>query len=436
MPTKLYAQEYACAILKNLNREWATKQDFWAENAIAFLSAIIWFLKKHHPKECSLPHATLIGLHDHKKSIELLSKDDETKKMIAPIEIAYRTGADDQLSGIFASMQLPLNKIYSKEIFWTLCSSPNEESHVDLDITNPLAPMLLTVANDPKLSDSFSPVIALATVCMKNMNQQGKQKSIFLLDEAPTLFIPGLENLPATARSNRVSTIICVQDFAQLQKMYGSLGAKILRANLGTQFFGATNNLETGEYVSKLVGYYEQKQQSLHTGENSQSRTFSSKKEKILEPSDIINQSAGSFIIKLISQVNPLLEVQILSQKENSVKDLDQHKDGDVLAELIEEKWTKIHQEVDDILELKERKKSEAISFKDIAQDLDRLLSIPSSEPHSPKVLNSLSLDKILLEHFSPSPKGQGNFFTTTQIIDYLQAFVPSSLSLNICLFC
>jgi hypothetical protein len=45
------------------------------------------------------------------------------------------------------------------------------------------------------------------------MNQQGKRHSFFLLDEGPTLFIPKLDQLPATARSNKVATIYMAQTF-------------------------------------------------------------------------------------------------------------------------------------------------------------------------------------------------------------------------------
>ena len=81
-PHKYYAHEYASVILKNLNKEWARKIDFWAENAIAYLAAILWYLRKHHPQLCSLPHATLLAMETPEKSLSLLNRDGETKRMV------------------------------------------------------------------------------------------------------------------------------------------------------------------------------------------------------------------------------------------------------------------------------------------------------------------------------------------------------------------
>lgn len=54
------------------------------------------------------------------QSIALLSLDRETKIMIEPIHTAYKNNTEKQLSGIFSSLQLPFNKIYTKEIFWIM----------------------------------------------------------------------------------------------------------------------------------------------------------------------------------------------------------------------------------------------------------------------------------------------------------------------------
>jgi hypothetical protein len=355
LPYKQYAHEYASAILKNLNREWASKLDFWAENAIAYLSAILWYLKKHHPLLCSLPHATLLALEAPEKSIALLNQDEETKRMIGAIGVAYYNNADKQIAGIFSSLQLPINKLYTKEIFWILSSSPNDVGHISLDVSNPSSPTLLSVANDPRLSDVFSPIISLiATVCIKNMNQQGKHKSVFILDEAPTLFIPGLEHLPATARANEVATVLCVQDFAQLQKLYGQKLAESIRNNLGNQFFGMTNNLDTAEYITKMAGEYTQVRTSVSESSQDWSETVSLGKEHYLTAHQVSTQPPGHFITKVTGKTPRFFAAQLKAHRSN-MKLPDQIVPETKLATLVEEKWQKIHQEVKAILAFKVR---------------------------------------------------------------------------------
>ena len=103
---------------------------------------------------------------------------------------------------------------------------------------------MLCIGNSPTLSDTFAPVIAcLVAVATKQMNQQGKRHSFVLLDEGPTLFIPKLDQLPATARSNKVATIYMAQDFAQMRKEYGQNKAEAITSNLNNQLFGRMASL-------------------------------------------------------------------------------------------------------------------------------------------------------------------------------------------------
>jgi hypothetical protein len=351
LPSKLHAHEYASVILKNLNREWATKLDFWAENAIAYLSAIIWYLRVRYPSFCSLPHAMLLALEPPSKSLSLLEQDEEVKRMIGAISVAHQQQADKQLAGVFSSLQLPLNKLYTKELFWLLSSEPGDEGHVSLDVSDPRHPTFLSIGNDPRLGASFAPVIALlATVCMQHMNQQGKHRSVFILDEAPTLFIPGLEHLPATARSNHVATMLCVQDFAQLSNLYGSRLAEVMRNNLGNQFFGMSGNLSTGEYVAKMAGEYMGVRWSYTDSSESKSDTVSLSKEPYLTAHQVATQPPGHFIVKVAGK-DPQFFATQLRASTLPAKPIPVRMEGYKLANLIDENWRRIHKEVEKILE-------------------------------------------------------------------------------------
>ena len=353
-PHKYYAHEYASVILKNLNKEWARKIDFWAENAIAYLAAILWYLRKHHPQLCSLPHATLLAMETPEKSLSLLNRDGETKRMVSAISTAYENNAEKQIAGIFSSLQLSLSKLYTREIFWILSANPGDVGHVSLDVSHPSQPQLLSVANDPVLSDVFSPIIALiAMVCIKNMNQQGKHQSVFILDEAPTLFIPGLANLPATARSNKVVSVVAVQDFTQLQNIYGNKAAETIRNNLGNQFFGMTNNLGTAEYVSKMAGFYNQMKTSVSDSSgphgSSSSQTASLHKEQYVDAHQVASQPSGHFITKVTGKTPRFFANQLKAHRFN-MKAPDKIVPSNRLDTLVEEKWQAIHREVNRII--------------------------------------------------------------------------------------
>lgn len=142
---------------------------------------------------------------------------------------------------------------------------------------------------------------------MRQMNKPQQQKSVVLLDEAPTIYIPNIEQIPATARSNKIATIFGVQDFSQLVDNYGQDKAQIIISNLGNQFFGRVTNGKTAEMVKTLFSKEDRTFINKNTGTGTsgtvihiQSNDSKSKSENIQERdrvkvSDLINLNPGEF---------------------------------------------------------------------------------------------------------------------------------------------
>lgn len=259
MKNASYAREFAFSILANLNKNMITKPDFWTDNSLTYLSAVFWFLRTEYPQFCTLPHAISLVLNtNYEALISLLRTNAQTADMVAPIGAALDSGAQNQLAGVISSLQVSLSKINTPEVYYITSSSD-----FSLNLNNPEDPGILTIGNDPTLSSTYSPIIGLMlTSISKQLNQKGKLKSMFLIDEFPTVFIPGVEQLPATARSNRVATILACQDIAQMTDMYGKEKSETVLSNLGNQFFGRTTNPQTAERVSKIFGKADKLMQS------------------------------------------------------------------------------------------------------------------------------------------------------------------------------
>lgn len=246
-----FAREFAFTILANLNPQMVSKPDFWSDNATSLLASTFWYLKKNHPTLCTLPHAmSMILQPDLEALLRTLSKDIKCADMIAPILTAYANKADNQLAGVVSSLQISLSKINTEEVYYI--TSGNDFS---LDLNNPNSKGILTIGNEPTLATTYAPIIGLIlTSASKLLNQQGKEKSVFMMDEFPTVFVPNVEQLPATARSNKVATILACQDIAQIVSSYGKEKSDIILSNLGNQFFGRTTNLQTAQRVSQIFG--------------------------------------------------------------------------------------------------------------------------------------------------------------------------------------
>ena len=88
---------------------------------------------------------------------------------------------------------------------------------------------------------------------MKLVNHPGKLKSAIMLDEAPTVNIKGLDNFIATARSNKVATILGGQDKSQFIRDYGEKYANVIFNTVGNIISGQVNG-QTAKDLSTSFG--------------------------------------------------------------------------------------------------------------------------------------------------------------------------------------
>ena len=303
-----YAEEYATAIINNLMPETIKKPDFWSRSAIALLQASIWYFKEHHPDKCNLPNVVTFIQQNTKTVLSALREDDLCAQLISSILTAFDNKSEGQLSGTVGTLQIALNKINTPEIAYIL--SGNDFS---LDLNDPKEPKMLCIGNSPQMQETYGPVISLiCTVALKMMNQDNKHHSILLLDEAPTLYIPKLENVPATGRERKIAVIYVAQDISQIVDRYGKEKKDTIIANLANQFWGRVSHHETAEYISKLFGKQEVYRTSYSQGQNSgnssgsgffgnsssgnsQSSTQSIVDQEVLKASDIYKFTPGTF---------------------------------------------------------------------------------------------------------------------------------------------
>lgn len=298
----IYARQASLTILSNIDLKAVQKRDFWVQSAETILTASIWYLRKNHPKYCTLPHVISLILEVAPDSlINLLLSDEETSGLMASVNSARKS--DNTIASILATIQNFLSVLNTKEIFWVL--SGNDFT---LDLNNPQEPKMLVVGNDDSISKAISPVIALIiSSSLRQMNKPNKQQSIVILDEAPTISIPNFAQIPATARVNKVATVYCVQDISQMENDLGKEESATILSNLGTQFFGRTTSTQTAERVSKLFGEYDKeiegrsktKGESVQgfetTYSTSSTKSVSIQRRKILEESELISAETGKF---------------------------------------------------------------------------------------------------------------------------------------------
>ena len=287
--------EVADIIMKNVNPNTAEKEDFFSMSAKVYVDCLIWFLRIYEGgKCCSFPHLIeLMGM-PYEIVFDILQQYSEIEVKIRPFANALSSGAQDQLQGQIASAQIPLNKFASPELYWVLSGDD-----FPLDINNPEHPKVLCVGNNPDYQAIYGTTLALYTSRMfKLINHKGKRPCGVLLDELPTIFIKGLDNLIATARSNKVAIVLGAQDKSQLVRDYTQKEADVIFNTVGNIFAGQVNG-KTAEDLSKSFGKEFRQQQSETQGTDSESTNTSYHQEEIMPVSRIETLSQGYFLGKV-----------------------------------------------------------------------------------------------------------------------------------------
>lgn len=272
MESPVDAFESSRTVLYNLNREWIRKQgEFFSESAVSFFAAVIWFLKKYRQGEfCTLPHAIELLQLDYDELFAVLEQENDVANIINPFINAHKRGANEQLEGQLGSLKIAISKIISPEIYW-ICSG----NDFSLDINHPLAPKILCLANNPLRVEMYGAVLSLfITRMLKIINRKGQHPSSLIFDELPTLYFRGLDTLVATARANRIATLLGVQTIDQLIRDYGKEQANAITSNIGNVFSGQAAG-ETARFIQNRMGKILQERQAININRNTQSSTFS-----------------------------------------------------------------------------------------------------------------------------------------------------------------
>ena len=287
------AYESAHTIMLNLNRTWIQKQgDFFVESPIILLAAIIWYLKIYeNGKYCTFPHAIEFLNRPYAQIFPILTSYDELANYLSPFLDAWEGGAQDQLQGQIASAKIPLSRMISPALYWVMTGDD-----FSLDINNPNEPKVLVVGNNPDRQNIYSAALGLYNSrIVKLINKKHQLKSSVIIDELPTIYFRGLDNLIATARSNKVAVCLGFQDFSQLTRDYGDKESKVIQNTVGNVFSGQVVG-ETAKTLSERFGKVLQQRQSMTINRNDKSTSISTQMDSLIPASKISNLTQGMFV--------------------------------------------------------------------------------------------------------------------------------------------
>ena len=354
------AYESAYTIMLNLNRSWIQKQgDFFVESPIILLAAIIWFLKIYeNGKFCTFPHAIEFLNRPYAQIFPILTSYDELANYLSPFMDAWEGGAQDQLQGQIASAKIPLSRMISPALYWVMTGDD-----FSLDINNPNEPKVLVVGNNPDRQNIYSAALGLYNSrIVKLINKKKQLKSSVIIDELPTIYFRGLDNLIATARSNKVAVCLGFQDFSQLTRDYGDKESKVIQNTVGNVFSGQVVG-ETAKTLSERFGKVLQQRQSMTINRNDKSTSISTQMDSLIPASKISNLTQGMFVGAVSDNFDERIDQKIFHaeivvdsakvsaemkvyQSIPTIADFQNEDGSDNIKETIEANYHKVKQEI------------------------------------------------------------------------------------------
>lgn len=364
------AAESARTILMGLNREWIKRQgDFFVESPINFLTAVIWYLKKYKDGEfCTLPHVIELMQADYDSLFTLFRTEaaKECEVLINPFLNAYLNDVMEQLEGQIASAKVAMARLSSPQLYYVL--SGND---FNLDVNNPDDPKVVCMGNNPQKIQIYGAVLSLyVTRLVKQVNKKGKLKSSLVFDEFPTIYLNNMDSLIATARSNKVSTCLGIQDFSQLRKDYGREQADVIMNITGNIVAGQVTG-DTAKQLSERFGKIMQDRESysINSGDTSISR--SKQLEAAIPPSKISALSSGEFVGMVADDPDNKIDLkafhcEIINDHDALKREEESYKEIEMIRKLdngmVQRNYLQIKQDIKDIIQ----------------SEMERLLNNPS----------------------------------------------------------
>ena len=201
---------------------------------------------------------------------------------------------------------------------------------------------------------------------VKLVNKKGRLKSSIIIDELPTIYFKGLDNLIATARSNKVSTLLGFQDFSQLKRDYGDKEAAVVMNTVGNIFSGQVVG-ETAKTLSERFGKILQKRQSITINREDKSTSINTQMESLIPASKISTLTQGMFVGAVADNFSERIEQKIfhceivvdaekVKREEQAYKpipvitDFTDADGNDRMKEMIQENYNRIRAEVRQIV--------------------------------------------------------------------------------------
>lgn len=291
------AQEMAESMVFSLQKGGSSSgggsDAFFTQSAINFLSSSIYFFATYEDgKYSDLPHILSFMNRSYKEIFDTLFTNEEIFSLLSPFKTAYENKAFDQLEGQVGTLKIFLSRLATKESFWVFSGD-----EVELKITNRENPSILILASDPGTQDINSALYSsVLNRTLRLINSKHNLPGGIIADEFPTIYIHKIDNVVATARSNKVAVLLGLQEIPQLRQFYKKEVADTISAIVGNILSGSARDKNTLEWLEKLFGKIKQKSYSQSISQQGTTTSINEKMDFMIPAGKIATLKTGEMV--------------------------------------------------------------------------------------------------------------------------------------------
>ena len=291
------AQEMAESMVSALQKGGASagggSEQFFTQSAINFLSSCIYFFATlENGKYSDLPHLLSFMNRSYKEIFDSLFTHEELHSLLSPFKSAYDNKAFDQLEGQVGTLKIFLSRLATKESFWVFSGD-----EVELKITDKENPSIVILASDPGTQDINSALYSsVLNRILRLINSKENMPGGIIADEFPTIYIHKIDNVVATARSNRVAVMLGLQEIPQLKQFYKKEVADTISSIVGNILSGAARDKNTLEWLEKMFGKIKQKTYSQSISQQGTTTSINEKMDFMIPAGKIAAMRTGEMV--------------------------------------------------------------------------------------------------------------------------------------------
>jgi hypothetical protein len=291
------AQEMAESMVSSLQKGGSSSgggsDAFFTQSAINFLSSCIYFFARlENGKYSDLPHILSFMNRSYKEIFDALFTNEEILSLLSPFKTAYDNKAFDQLEGQIGTLKIFMSRLATKESFWVFSGD-----EVELKITDRENPSILILASDPGTQDINSALYSsVLNRTLRLINSKHNLPGGIIADEFPTIYIHKIDNVVATARSNRVAVLLGLQEIPQLRQFYKKEVADTISAIVGNILSGSARDKNTLDWLEKLFGKIKQKSYSQSISQQGTTTSINEKMDNMIPAGKIAALKTGEMV--------------------------------------------------------------------------------------------------------------------------------------------